>query len=175
MPSDKTVRWSAVAFSIFFTVVIALGYIPGLNAKPHIHNPDAMAAMAAMRDTAADEHTMLRLYKISLQDDVTHGLSAIVFLIGAPISARLSRLALTVFGCYYAYDATIYLVKGILQQKPFVQNFGLNAPHVVISHHAVAGVSRSHQRPQQPRYWGDNLTVRVKPRSAQSITYASIA
>jgi len=129
MLSDKAVRWSAFAFSIFFTVVVALGYIPGINVKPHVHNPDAMAAMPM----AADEHTMLGLYTISLLDDVTHGLSALAFLIGALLSARRSRLALTAFGWYYAYDATIYLVTGVLQQKPFMTNFGLNAPHVVIS------------------------------------------
>ena len=129
MPSDKTVRWSAFAFSIFFTVVVALGYIPGLNVKPHVHNPDAMAAMPM----AADEHTMLGLYTISLLDDVTHGLSALAFLIASLLSARLSRLALTAFGWYYAYDATIYLITGVLQQKPFMTNFGLNAPHVAIS------------------------------------------
>ena len=139
MPSDKTVRWSAFAFAIFFVGVISLGYIPGLNAKPHVHNPDAMAGMAMAGTVAADdalapgEHTMMGLYKISLQDDVTHGLSALAFLIAALLSARASRLALTAFGWYYAYDATIYLVTGILQQKPFLQNFGLNAPHVVIS------------------------------------------
>ncbi|MGV3709368.1 MAG: hypothetical protein ACO1Q7_11045 [Gemmatimonas sp.] len=134
MPSDKVVRGSAFAFAIFFVVVVAMGYIPGLNATPHVHNPDAMAAMPMPSDSLAPgEHTMLGLYKISLQDDVTHGISAIAFLIAALVSARWSRLVLTAFGWYYAYDATIYLVTGILQKKPFMQNFGLNAPHVGIS------------------------------------------
>lgn len=134
MPSDKVVRGSAFFFAIFFVWVVAMGYIPGFNETPHVHNPDAMAAMPMPSDSLAPgEHTMLGLYKISLQDDVTHGISAIVFLIAALVSARWSRLALAAFGWYYAYDATIYLVTGILQQKPFLQNFGLNAPHVVIS------------------------------------------
>lgn len=111
MPSDRAVRWSAFAFSIFFVVVVSLGYIPGLNATPHVHNPDA-APMAS------GEHMMMGLYVISLLDDVTHALSAIVLLVGALHSARVSRLALTAFGWYYAYDATIYIVTGILQQKP---------------------------------------------------------
>jgi hypothetical protein len=129
MPSDKTVRWSAVAFSIFFVVVVSLGYIPGLNVTPHVHNPGA-APMPAMEP---GEHTMMGLYTISLLDDVTHGLSALLFLIGALHSARMSRLALTAFGWYYAYDATIYIVTGILQHKPLGANLGLNGPHVVIS------------------------------------------
>lgn len=128
MPSDKTVRWSAFAFSIFFVAVVALGYIPGLNATPHVHNPEAMAM-----PMEAGEHTMLGLYKISLLDDVTHGLSALLFLIGALHSAHMSRLALTAFGWYYGYDATIYILTGLMQQKPIGQNLGLNAPHVLIS------------------------------------------
>lgn len=134
MPSDKVVRGFSYFFALFFAAVVTMGYIPSLNVKPHVHNPDAMAAMPMPSDALAPgEHTMLGLYKISLQDDVTHGISAIVFLIAALVSARWSRLALAAFGWYYAYDATIYLVTGILQQKPFMQNFGLNAPHVVIS------------------------------------------
>lgn len=124
MPSDKVVRWSGVAFAIFFVIVVSLGYIPGLN--PHVHNPGAPPMQPG-------EHTMMGLYVISLLDDVTHGLSAILFLAGALHSARMSRLALTAFGWYYAYDATIYIVTGILEQKPLGANLGLNGPHVVIS------------------------------------------
>ncbi len=162
MLSDKAVRWSAFAFAIFFTVVVAAGYVPALNIKPHVHNPDAMAAMPL----AAGEHTMLGLYTISLLDDVTHGLSALAFLIGALFSARFSRLAMTAFGWYYAYDATIYLVTGVLQQKPFMTNFGLNAPHVVISGIMlwIAYLGRTNVP-----------SARVPNASAQSITYASIA
>ncbi len=113
-------------FSIFFVIVVSLGYIPGLNVTPHVHNPSA----APMEP---GEHMMMGLYVISLLDDVTHGLSAVLFLAAAWHSARMSRLALTAFGWYYAYDATIYIVTGILQQKPLGANLGLNGPHVVIS------------------------------------------
>jgi hypothetical protein len=78
-------------------------------------------------------HTLLGLYTISLLDDVTHGLSAILFLVASLHSARASRLALTAFGWYYAYDAVIYLVTGVLQSKPIGENIGLNIPHVIIS------------------------------------------
>ncbi len=125
MPSDKTIRISAFVFALFFAVVVILGYIPGLNAA-HVHHP----GMAPMEP---GEHMLLGRYTISLLDDVTHGLSALLFLVASLHSARLSRLALTAFGWYYAYDATIYLVTGVLQGTPFVDNFALNAPHVVIS------------------------------------------
>jgi hypothetical protein len=45
----------------------------------------------------------------------------------------MSRLALTAFGWYYAYDATIYLITGVLQSSPLGANLALNLPHVVIS------------------------------------------
>lgn len=79
------------------------------------------------------EHLLLGRYAISLLDDVTHGLSALLFLIASLHSARFSRLVLTAFGWYYAYDATIYLVTGVLQGTGLIDNVLLNLPHVVIS------------------------------------------
>jgi hypothetical protein len=125
MPSDKTIRVSAFVFAVFFAVVVILGYIPGLNAR-HVHNP----GMAPMQP---GEHMLLGRYTISLLDDVTHGISAVLFLVAAFTSAKNSRLALTAFGWYYAYDATIYLVTGVLQGTDVMGNVLLNIPHVIIS------------------------------------------
>jgi hypothetical protein len=127
MPSDKTIRLSAFGFALFFGFVVALGYIPGLNATQHVHHAGAAVPMQP------GEHQLLGLYTISLLDDVTHGISALLFLVASLHSARMSRLALTAFGWYYAYDATIYLVTGVLQGSPLKENLGLNLPHVVIS------------------------------------------
>ena len=122
MPSDRALRWSAFGFGLLFTLVVVLGYIPALNGGAgHV----AMAANG--------EHQMLGLYMIGTADDVTHGLSAVLLLGAALVSARASRLALLVFGCYYAVDAAIYLVTGVIQQRPVIANVLLNLPHVVIS------------------------------------------
>ncbi|HKC47384.1 MAG TPA: hypothetical protein VKB63_07240 [Gemmatimonadales bacterium] len=122
MPSDRALRWSAFAFGLFFALVVALGYIPSFNGgEGHV----AMAANG--------EHQMFGLYMIGTADDVTHGLTAVLFLAAALTSARASRIALLVFGCYYAVDAAIYLVTGVIQQRPVVSNMLLNLPHVVIS------------------------------------------
>ena len=125
MPSDKTVRVGAFVFALFFAFVVVLGYMPGINGQPHVHH--------AGMPMEPGEHMLMGLYRISLLDDVTHGLSAILFLVAALHSARASRLALTAFGWYYAYDAIIYLVTGVLQGKPLGENIGLNIPHVIIS------------------------------------------
>ena len=125
MPSEKTVRVGAFVFSLFFAFVVLLGYMPGINGQPHVHH--------AGMQMEPGEHMLMGLYRISLLDDVTHGLSALLFFVAALHSARASRLALTAFGWYYAYDAIIYLVTGMLQAKPLGENIGLNIPHVIIS------------------------------------------
>jgi hypothetical protein len=122
MPSDRALRWSAFGFGIFFALVVVLGYIPSLNGG---------AGHVAM--SASGEHQMMGLYMIGAADDVTHGLSAVLLVAASLSSARASRLGLLVFGCYYAVDAAIYLVTGVVQQHPVMSNALLNLPHVVIS------------------------------------------
>jgi len=122
MTSDKTLRWSAFGFGIFFALVVALGYIPSLNG-----------GMDHVAMTANGEHMMMGLYMIGPADDVTHGLSALLFLIAAAASGAWSRLALTALGFYYAFDAAIYLVTGFIKGDAVVHTVGLNMPHVVIS------------------------------------------
>lgn len=122
MAYDRTLRWSAFGFGVFFALVVALGYIPGLN--------DGMDHVSM---AAPGEHKMLGLYMIGVADDVTHGLTAVLFFLAAAMSSRASRLVLLAFGWYYAIDAAIYLVTGVVQHKPLVSNVLLNLPHVIIS------------------------------------------
>jgi hypothetical protein len=136
MPSDRTIRLSAFGFALFFALVVVLGYLPGLNAPIHQHH-------AGGGDPG--EHMLLGQYRISLIDDVTHGLSALLLLVASLLSARMSRLALTAFGWYYAADAVIYLVTGVLQRTPIMSNLTLNLPHVVLSSVMLALAYRSHR------------------------------
>jgi len=108
---------------VLFGLVVVLGYIPGLNAPIHQHHAGADPG----------EHMLLGQYTISLLDDVTHGLTALVLLASAAHSARASRLALTIFGWYYAVDAAIFLITGLMQRVPLVSNLTLNLPHVILS------------------------------------------
>jgi hypothetical protein len=122
MTSDRALRWGAFGFAVFFVLVVVLGYIPQFNG-----------GMTHVEMSNAGEHSMLGLYMIGAADDVTHGLSALLLLLAALKSGRASRLALTAFGWYYAYDAAIYLVTGFIQHKGFVSTIALNMPHVIIS------------------------------------------
>jgi hypothetical protein len=120
--SPTTLRAAALGFAVFFALVVTLGFIPALNGgMDHV----------AMK--ASGEHMMMGLYMIGAADDVTHGLTAVMFLATGLASARASRLALTAFGWYYATDAAIYLVTGVIQHRAPVSNVLLNLPHVVLS------------------------------------------
>jgi hypothetical protein len=115
-------RGAASGFALVFALVVTLGYIPALNG-----------GMDHIAMSASGEHMMMGLYMIGPADDVTHGLTAVGFLAAALASARWARLALTAFGWYYAIDAAIYLVTGVIQHRAPVSNVMLNLPHVVLS------------------------------------------
>jgi uncharacterized protein DUF4383 len=129
MVSDRAIRWSAFAFALLFGGVVVLGYIPGINAPVHHHHDMGGSAGGG----GSDEHMLMGRYAISLIDDVTHGVTALVLLVTALVSARGARLALAAFGWYYACDAVFYLVTGFLKGDPPVGNLLLNLPHVLIS------------------------------------------
>ena len=124
--SDRAMRWSAFGFAMLFGIVVVLGYLPGINTPVHEHTAGGPAL-------GPGEHLLLGQYTISLLDDVTHGLTAILLIAGAASSARLARLAMAVFGSYYAVDAAIFIITGVLQSQPIASNLALNLPHVVLS------------------------------------------
>jgi hypothetical protein len=114
------VRKLAFAFSVIFVIVVVMGWMP--------HN---ITAMQMTPD--GPERTMFGLFKMSMLDDVTHGLSAIVLLAACIRSRQASLLALTAFGWYYACDAAFYLINGFINRKPLMSNIMLNLPHVLIA------------------------------------------
>jgi hypothetical protein len=120
--SPTTLRGAALGFALLFALVVTLGFIPSLNG-----------GMDHVAMSASGEHMMMGLYMIGPADDVTHGLTAVVFLVAGLVSARSSRVALTAFGWYYATDAAIYLVTGVIQHRAPVSNVMLNLPHVLLS------------------------------------------
>ena len=120
--SPTTLRAAAFGYALLFALVVTLGFIPALNG-----------GMDHVAMSASGEHMMMGLYMIGPADDVTHGLTAVMFLAAALTSARAARLALTAFGWYYATDAAIYLVTGVIQHRAPVSNILLNLPHVILS------------------------------------------
>jgi hypothetical protein len=93
-----------------------MGYVPSFVTAVH-----------------GEERTLFDLFKISLLDDVTHGVTAIAAVVAAAHSRRASVLFLTAFGFYYALDAIFFLTYGVLSHQAPLANLMLNAPHVGIA------------------------------------------
>lgn len=80
------------------------------------------------------ERELFGLFIMSILDDITHGLTALVLFAAAiKRSPSFTRLAFTAFGWYYALDAVFYLLNGTVNTLPWQQDLLLNAPHVGIS------------------------------------------
>jgi hypothetical protein len=79
------------------------------------------------------EWLMFGLFKISLLDDITHGISGILGVIALLSGYRWTTKYLMLIGGYYSLDATFFIVNGIVTKQPFIDNFMLNAPHIGIT------------------------------------------
>jgi hypothetical protein len=108
-------RKVAFGAGLFGTIVVVLGWIPGIS--PH----------------QGHERMMFGAFAISSIDDITHGLTALAAFAAAFHSERASRLFLVTFGSYYALDATFWLLNGFVNDQPWMSDIKLNLPHVVVS------------------------------------------
>jgi hypothetical protein len=113
-------RKLAFAFAFLFGLVVASGWMPQTTTSMHM-------------TADGPERMMWGLFAMSKLDDVTHGVTALVLLVGAVHSRKGATLAFTAFGWYYACDAAFYLIDGALNHKAMLSNIALNAPHVVLS------------------------------------------
>jgi hypothetical protein len=81
----------------------------------------------------AHEWLMFGLFKISLLDDITHGLSGILGVIALLKGYRWTVKYLMLIGGYYSLDATFFIINGFFVKQPVVENLMLNAPHIAIT------------------------------------------
>jgi hypothetical protein len=109
------VRKITFGFALLFIWVVASGYIPSFITHE------------------GTDRIQFGLFRLSVIDDVTHGVTALAALVASLVSLRLSLLFLTAFGFYYALDAIFYLTFGLFNDKGLIPNILLNTPHVLIS------------------------------------------
>lgn len=79
------------------------------------------------------EWLMFGLFKISLLDDITHGISGLLGLMAIIAGYRWTIKYLMLIGGYYGLDALFFIVNGFATKQPIIDNFMLNAPHIGIS------------------------------------------
>jgi hypothetical protein len=114
------VRKLAIGFAILFGLVVASGWMPQTTTSVHV-------------TADGPERMMWGLFAMSKVDDVTHGVTALMLIVGALHSRKGATLAFTAFGWYYACDAVFYLIDGALNHKSMLSNIALNSPHVILS------------------------------------------
>ena len=115
MASDRILRLSAAAFAVLFTIVVAIGYVPGWYTME------------------GHERKLFGLFMLMPLDDITHGITALAAAVAAARGAPACRLFFTAFGWYYALDALFYLTNGFVNDLTWVQDLLLNLPHVLIA------------------------------------------
>ena len=116
MKHIKIARYIAMYLTALFVGIVLIERVPGVlvnTADPH-------------------EWLMFGIFKISLVDDITHGLSGIAGIIALCMGSRATIKYLMVIGGYYSLDALFYVVNGFLTGQSIIGNLMLNGPHIGI-------------------------------------------
>lgn len=113
----KIVKYVTLFLASLFIGIVLLEQIPGVMTPTGVQF----------------EQFMFGLFKISLLDDITHGLSGIVGLMAFYKGYKWSAKYLMLIGGYYSLDAIFNFLNGIFTGQDFIQNFLLNAPHFGIT------------------------------------------
>lgn len=113
----KTARNVAIFLTALFIGIVLLERFPGVltpTGEPY-------------------ESFMFGLFKISLLDDITHGISGLLGLIALIKGYRWTVKFLMLVGGYYALDALFFVVNGFATGQGFIDNLMLNGPHIGIT------------------------------------------
>lgn len=113
----KIAKYTAVFLTILFVAIVLMERIPGVLTLTSTPN----------------EWLMFGTFKISLVDDITHGLSGIFGVIALIAGYRWTVKYLMLIGGYYALDALFFVVNGFMTGQGIVDNLMLNGPHIGIT------------------------------------------
>ncbi len=113
----KISKYVAIFLTVLFIGIVVMERIPGVLTDTSVVN----------------EWLMFGLFKISLVDDITHGISGLLGVAALLASYRWRIKYLMLIGGYYALDALFFVVNGFFTSQNIVDNFLLNGPHIGIT------------------------------------------
>lgn len=114
MKISKTI---AIFLTALFVGIVTIERFPGVLVNTDV----------------AQEWLMFGLFKISLLDDITHGISGLLGIIALTQGYRWTVKYLMLIGGYYALDATFFIINGFVTGMPVIDNLLLNGPHIGIT------------------------------------------
>ena len=113
----KISKYIAIFLTVLFIGIVSIERIP---------------RVLVATDTAY-ESLMFGLFKISLPDDITHGISGLLGVAALLGGYRWRVKYLMLVGGYYALDATFFVINGIFTGQNLIDNILLNGPHIGIT------------------------------------------
>jgi len=112
----KTAKYIAMFLTALFIAIVLIERIPGVLVDTDVKN----------------EWLMFGLFKISLLDDITHGISGLIGAAALILGYRWTVKYLMLVGGYYSLDALFFVVNGFAVGQGVVGNILLNGPHIMI-------------------------------------------
>ena len=113
----KIVKYVGLFLTTLFIGIVAIERFPGV---------------LTLTDTPY-EWLMFGVFKISLLDDITHGISGFLGVLALLGGYRWTVKYLMLIGGYYTLDALFYVVDGFATGQGLIDNVLLNGPHIGIS------------------------------------------
>lgn len=126
----KITRYIAIFLTALFVGIVTIERFPGVLVPTDV----------------AYEWLMFGIFKISLLDDITHGISGLLGLIALFKGYRWTVKYLMLIGGYYALDALFFVVTGFVAGQGAIDNFMLNGPHIGIAVLVAFALIRSVKR-----------------------------
>ena len=113
----KIAKYIATFLTALFVGIVLIERVPGVLVNTEVQY----------------EWLMFGLFKISLLDDITHGLSGLAGIAALLAGYRWTVKYLMVIGGYYSLDALFFIVNGFVTGQTPIDNFLLNGPHIMIT------------------------------------------
>lgn len=123
----KQSKYVTIFLTALFIGIVLLERVPGVmvpTSEPH-------------------ESLMFGLFKISLLDDITHGVSGLLGLAALLAGYRYTVYFLMLVGGYYTLDAIFFVLNGFFTGQSIIENISLNIPHIGIAVLVVYALRKS--------------------------------